>query len=176
MTEPGKWMRTRPLLPAAILLVVPMLLGGCVQRLLTVRSNPPGALLYLNGVEVGRTPLTRDFVWYGTYDVELRKPGYQTLKTTGDVKAPWWQWVPIDFFAELFPLRDHQHLSFELIPQNPLAANPQVLMNRAEQLGSQLESSRFTHHRATTNPTTRAITPRSMRTTTHPATAPASRP
>lgn len=161
-----------------ILLVAPLVVGGCVQRQLTVRSNPPGALLYLNGVEIGRTPLTRDFVWYGTYEVELRKPGYQTLKTTGEVKAPWWQWVPIDFFAELLPLRDHQHLGFALRPQDPRAANPQVLLKHAEQLGSQLQSSRFTQIHASTVPSTRATT-RRTRSSTRSATraaVPARRP
>jgi hypothetical protein len=176
MTEPGIWMRKRGLFGMAILLVAPLLLGGCVQRLLTVRSKPPGALLYLNGVEIGRTPLTRDFVWYGTYAVELRKPGYQTLKTTGDVKAPWWQWVPIDFLTEFFPLRDHQHLGFTLTPQNPLAANPQTMLNHAEQLGSQLESSPFTRSHVTTAPSTRSSTRRSRPATTRAATAPATNP
>ena len=41
-----------------------------------VQSDPPGALVYLNGEEVGRTPLAHDFLWYGNYDVELRsEPG-----------------------------------------------------------------------------------------------------
>ena len=82
-------------------IVLSMLLagtGGCVRRTLTVTTDPPGALIYLNGVEAGRTPLERDFVYYGTYDVAVRKEGYETLKTQGKVIAPWWQWVPFDFF------------------------------------------------------------------------------
>jgi len=42
-----------------------------------------------------------DFTWYGRYDVEIRKDGYDTLKTPQMVKAPWWGWVPFDLFAEL---------------------------------------------------------------------------
>ncbi len=76
-------------------------LSSCVERTLTVRSDPPEARLYLNGTEVGRTPFTHDFVWYGTYDVELRKEGYETLKARGPVIAPWWQWVPFDLLAEI---------------------------------------------------------------------------
>src|SRR5262245_4912187 len=93
---------------ACLLIVSMCLLAGCgVKRTLTVNSNPPGALVYLNGTEIGRTPVTREFTWYGTYGVELRKDGYDTLKTHGDVIAPWWQWVPFDFFAELLPFRPH---------------------------------------------------------------------
>ena len=34
------------------------ILQGCgVQRTLQIESDPPGALVYLNGDEVGRTPM-----------------------------------------------------------------------------------------------------------------------
>ena len=125
---------------------------GCVRRSLTVTSNPPGALVYLNGTEVGRTPLTRDFTWYGTYDVTLRKEGYETLKTEGKVIAPWWQWVPFDLFAELLPLHDRQALSYAMHPYAQATVDPQQMLRRAEGMEGQLESSRFTRA-ATTRPT-----------------------
>src|SRR5690349_15676519 len=91
---------------------------GCVERTLTVQTDPPGSLLYLNGIEVGRTPVRRDFTWYGKYEVVVRKDGYETLKTGAPVNPPWWQWIPIDFVTELLPftLHDQQHLSFSLRP------------------------------------------------------------
>ena len=50
--------------------------GGCgVERTLQIESDPPGALVTLNGNEVGRTPTRKEFVWYGTYDVQLRRRG-----------------------------------------------------------------------------------------------------
>ena len=84
--------------------------GGCgVERTITITSNPPGAMVTLNDQEIGRTPVTHDFFWYGTYDVELRDDGYKTLKTTGKVWAPWWQVPPIDLVAELAPVRSYDH-------------------------------------------------------------------
>ncbi len=77
---------------------------GCVQRKMTIEWNPPGALVYLNDQEIGRTPITTDFIWYGNYQVEVRKDGFETLKTHQQVNAPWWQLVPIDLFAEFFPV------------------------------------------------------------------------
>jgi hypothetical protein len=139
-------------LPMALLLL-PLLLSGCVRRSLTVRSDPPGALVYLNGVEVGRTPMTRDFTWYGTYDVVLRKEGYETLKTEGKVIAPWWQWVPIDFFAELLPLHDQRTLAYTMKPYAAETIDPQQMLSRAEGMEKQLRSSRYTR-RPTTAPTT----------------------
>jgi hypothetical protein len=119
------------------------LLGGCVERTLTVRSDPPESLLFLNGTEVGRTPFEGDFTYYGWYDVELRKEGYETLKIKGDVIAPWWQWVPFDLAAELvpFPLRDRQSLSYTLRPTTPQQVDPQNMLRHAESMQGQLESS-----------------------------------
>jgi hypothetical protein len=124
-----------------ILLLLPPLLGGCVQQRLNITSTPPGALVYLNGAEVGRTPMTRNFTWYGDYDVELRKEGYQTLKTHAQLIAPWWNWVPLDLFANLLPLTDHQHITFTLKPASTQPADPQAMMERAAALQSQLRSS-----------------------------------
>jgi len=123
------------------LALVAILLGGCVERTLTVRSDPPESLLYLNGTEVGRTPFESDFTWYGWYDLELRKEGYETLKTRGEVIAPWWQWVPLDLIAELLPLRDHQTLSYTLRPTTTQQVDPQNMLHHAESLQGQLESS-----------------------------------
>jgi PEGA domain len=107
-----RWLRA-----VAVLAALGALAGagaGCVRRELTVTSDPPGALVFLNDQEVGRTPLTRPFTFYGTYDVRVRKEGYQTLKTKSLVLAPWWQWVPIDLFAEALPLTDRQTKHFVL--------------------------------------------------------------
>jgi hypothetical protein len=132
------------------LLLAPLLLTGCVRRALTVTSDPPGALVHLNGVEVGRTPMTRDFTWYGTYDVVLRKEGYETLKTQGKVIAPWWQWVPIDLFAELLPLHDQRELAYTMKPYSEASVDPQLMLSRAEQMETKLQSSKYTRAPATT--------------------------
>ena len=73
---------TRTTVPPAgvlgLLLLFVAAVTGCnrVERNLQVTSNPPGALVYLNGQEAGRTPMNKSFVWYGTYDVQVRKEGY----------------------------------------------------------------------------------------------------
>src|SRR5262245_38992736 len=61
------------------LILSAVLLAGCVRRTMTIESDPPGALVYMNNQEVGRTPVTREFIWYGFYDVQLRRDGYKTL-------------------------------------------------------------------------------------------------
>jgi hypothetical protein len=145
------------------LALIAFTLGGCVQRTLTVKSDPPEALLFLNGTEVGRTPFVHDFVWYGTYDVQLRHEGYETLKTRGKLIAPWWQWPPFDLVAELMPIRmkDHQSLSYTMQPLKEVQVDPDALLNRAEAMAPMLESSQHTRQptsiplRPATHPTTR---------------------
>jgi PEGA domain len=146
-------MRGSVLLLLTLLTMLLAGVGGCVRRTLAVKSDPPGAQLYLNGVEVGSTPLERDFTWYGTYDVVLRKEGYETLKTTGKVIAPWWQWVPIDLVAEFLPLHDRRHLSYTMQPISQAAVDPKQMLERAAQLQPQLQSSRYTRSPSTA-PTT----------------------
>ena len=132
--------------------------GGCVERTLTVRTNPPGALVYLNDQEFGRTPQTRPFVWYGTYDVQVRLDGYQSVKTTSPVIAPWWQWVPFDLVAELLPARleDHHALQYTLKPLSRQQVDPEAIVERGERLRERLESSRLPKP-SQTQPATRAI-------------------
>src|SRR5688572_14187435 len=119
------------------------LAGGCVgvRRELTVESDPPGALVYLNGDEVGRTPMTREFTYYGTVDLQLRKDGYQTLSARPRVWAPLWQIPPIDLLAEAFPLTDRHKLSYTLKPEAEGDLDKPALIDRAARLASQLRSS-----------------------------------
>ncbi|MEM8738925.1 MAG: PEGA domain-containing protein [Planctomycetota bacterium] len=76
---------------------------GCVQRTLHVTSQPAGALVYLNDQEVGRTPVSVPFTFYGDYDVRLEKDGYQPLATVGQAEMPWWELPGPDLVAELIP-------------------------------------------------------------------------
>ena len=95
-------------------------LGGCVRRTITVQTEPPGALVWLNDEEAGRTPLSVDFTWYGDYDVLVRMEGYETLRTHRRLDPPWYQLPPFDFVAEaLVPVRYHDRrlMEFTLEPK-----------------------------------------------------------
>jgi hypothetical protein len=146
---------------------------GCVQREMTVVTDPPGAVVYLNDREIGRTPFTRTFLWYGNYDVVVRKEGYQTLKTTAEITAPFWQFVPLDVLTDFLPLTDNTTIRFSLSPQQP--ADPQVLLTRGEQMQQALESSGYTVHRSVLDvkPASGPVTGPATRPLTGPATGPA---
>ena len=129
-----------------VLLFIALLSSGCVQRQLTVTSNPTGAVVYLNDRELGRTPFQHKFQWYGTYDVVVRKDGYETLKTYANVIAPFWQWVPLDALTDFLPLTDEHALQFSLQPEQPV--DPSALVLRGQQMQEDLQSSVHTLNRA----------------------------
>ena len=147
-------MTIKRLLPGLLLLVC----VGCgrVDRQMTINTQPTGALVYLNGQEAGRTPCTIEFTWYGRYDVVIRKEGYQTLKTTQSVVAPWWQWIPLDLVADVTPFRkvDRHRYQYSLQPQPDSGVPADVLIDRAQSMRPQLESGEFTRTHSTLPATT----------------------
>jgi hypothetical protein len=108
---------------------------GCVRRRLNVRSNPPGALVYVDNQQIGTTPCSVDFTYYGTREVRLVKPGYETLTVNQPIPMPWYQIPPLDFVSEnLVPtkIRDNRTVTYNLAPQ--LIVPTQQLLDRANQL------------------------------------------
>jgi hypothetical protein len=117
-----------------LLLLLSPPLAGCVERTLTVTSDPPGALVEVNGEEFGRTPVTRDFTYYGEYDLTLRHPNRPAMNATPMLLAPWWQWPPFDLFAELAPWRpkNNKSLHFDLPQATAAATDPDALLTRGQ--------------------------------------------
>lgn len=107
--------------------------AGCVKRTITVTSNPSGAIVWLNDREIGRTPVTTDFTYYGEYDVRAELHGFQPIMTTRWLVAPSWDIPPVDLITEVVAPHAHAdlHWNFEL---EPLEADPSALIKRAETL------------------------------------------
>src|SRR3990172_531747 len=103
------------------LLAIGMLLpAGCVRRRLAIRSNPLGAMVFVDNQQIGTTPCSVDFTYYGTREIRLVKPGFETLTVNQPIPTPWYQVPPIDFFSEnLWPtgIEDHRTVAFNLQPQ-----------------------------------------------------------
>ena len=125
-------MRTRTL----PLFVGLLAICGCIERTVTIRSEPDHALVYLNDDEVGRSPVTVPFTWYGDYDIVIRKEGYETLKTHQRLHTPWYDLPGVDFFTEtLLPLRihDHRELPVYTLAEQKLPDKEDVI-SRAEEM------------------------------------------
>jgi hypothetical protein len=115
-----------------LLLFFSLFSAGCVERKLTIKSNPPQATVYFNDKQMGKTPTDFDFEWYWTHKVELKKEGYQSVNNYEQIKAPVYMWIPLDLFMEIMPfkIRDYRTLTYELKPLNkeekPLAKNIKI--------------------------------------------------
>jgi hypothetical protein len=93
-------------------------LTGCLKRTISVTSQPEGAIVWINDVEVGRTPLETDFTFYGVYDVRLRREGYEPVITSVKAAAPIYDWPGLDLLTEAAPINAESRLKwhFELSP------------------------------------------------------------
>lgn len=123
----------------AACLIVSLSLGGCVERRLTINTEPQGAIVVLNDEEIGVSPVTVSFEWYGDYDVRISKEGFETLKTHRNLKRPWYDYFPFDFFAQIVnPKRivDSYEWTFTLAP--PKQPTREELIQNAEKLKGQL--------------------------------------
>ncbi len=105
-----------------------LLAVGCVERRMTIRSTPSNALVILDGQEIGFTPVSVPFTYYGAREVKLIKDGYETRVIRQRVAAPWYQTPGIDFVAEaLVPvrIRDERDYGGEVYTLEPKQAVPQ---------------------------------------------------
>lgn len=91
--------------------------NGCMHRRLTIRSDPPGAAVMVDGEEVGYTPASIDYTYYGTREITLMKDGYRTFKAPIKLATPWYQIFPLEFITDNFALtkiNDRREVTYTL--------------------------------------------------------------
>jgi hypothetical protein len=123
-----------------LILIALATLAGCVERELTINTRPQGAVVALNDEEIGESPVTVNFSWYGDYCVRISKEGYETLNIHRDLKGPWYDRFPFDFFAQIVnPNRivDSYEWTFELSPRRQISRDE--LIQNARELKKQLQ-------------------------------------
>ena len=128
-------MRTR--IFAIGLVVVVAISAGCAERKMTVTSDPPGAVVFLDGTGKGVTPVTFKFNWYGGRRFLLRRDGYRICEEIRQVKAPLHMKFPLDAIWDLTPLpaTDHKKFHFKLVKET--AVDVDALKVRAERMRRQ---------------------------------------
>jgi len=100
--------------------------SGCVHRRMTVRTNPPGARVFAEGKEVGFTPVSLDFTYYGTREITLVKDGYETKTVYPKLKTPWYQYLPFEFVTDnLSPVKinNRHEFLYSLQPQSIISGD-----------------------------------------------------
>ena|SRR5436190_2500136 len=123
------------LIVAACMIASCMVTTGCVRRRLTVRTNPPGAQVFVDDQEIGTTPCSAAFVYYGTRKITLMKDGYRTETIFQKIPPPWYELPPLDFLVEnVVPLeqRDERIVDVQLVPEELVPQ--QKLLDRAQSL------------------------------------------
>jgi hypothetical protein len=121
--------------PVCLAMAALVVLPGCVRRRLLVRSNPPGAMVYVDNQPIGTTPCATSFIYYGTREIRLVKPGYETLTVNQPIPAPWYEIPPLDYASEnIVPgdIQDYRTLTYNLAPQ--VIVPTDQLVGRAQQL------------------------------------------
>lgn len=101
------------------------LLSGCIERRFVIDSvdpagNPLAAQVFCNGVPLGNAAADYPYVYYGKYDFLLVKDGYETLHVHQAVRAPWWEYPPLDFVVENvlpFHFRDIRRYRYTMQPR-----------------------------------------------------------
>lgn len=104
---------------------------------MTIRSNPEGALLIVDGREIGYTPASVDFTYYATREVKLIKDGYETVTVHQSYKKPWYQWPGIEFVSDNFlpvTVTNRHDITYSMAPR--VVQPPEGIRNRAEEFRS----------------------------------------
>jgi hypothetical protein len=127
--------RTRPIMVALLVAALALSTTGCVRRRMTVRTTPPGAQVFVDDQEIGTTPCSAAFVYYGTRKITIMKDGYRTETIYQKIPPPWYEIPPLDFLVEnVYPLeqRDERMVDVQLVPEELLPQ--QKLIDRAQLL------------------------------------------
>jgi hypothetical protein len=120
---------------------------GCVERKMLIRSDPPGAPVWIDERYAGETPLDRSFNFYGERRIRVGpirdkndKITYREVERVVKVEAPGYETFPIDFFYEVLnpvTMKDvHEFPLFRLpkaseVPQQPSAAQVEDIRREA---------------------------------------------
>lgn len=84
---------------------------------------------------IGITPCSTDYTYYGKRNIQLIRDGYETLNDSRWILPPWYEIPPLDVVTENvipYELRDERIIDYQLMPQKVVPT--QQLLGRAENL------------------------------------------
>jgi hypothetical protein len=107
---------------------------------MTIRTSPPGAQVFVDDQEIGTTPCSASYVYYGTRKITIMKDGFRTETIYQRFNPPWYEWPGLDFVSEnLWPweIRDERVADLalvpeEIVPQQKLVERAQALRDGAQ--------------------------------------------
>lgn len=126
-----------PMRRGAAALLAGAALSGCVERIIAVRTEPPGAAVYVDDEKVGVTPCEVRYSWYGTRSLAIELEGYRGVRELVNLRPPWWQIFPLDFVTDVlipFTITDRVELSYALEPARASPREAEEVKRRAAEL------------------------------------------
>lgn len=113
-------MRTRHAMLLLPMLAALLVVGGCVRSKVRVTSEPSGAIITMNGVNLGTTPVEYPFTWYWYYDFAAEMEGYETASLRRRFHSPIYLMPGLDLIMELIPINIHdtKKVHLELTPKS----------------------------------------------------------
>ncbi len=95
-------------------------------------------MVYVDHQNIGTTPVSANFTYYGTRQFEIIKDGYRTEKFLRRFNPPWYEWPGLDFISEsIWPYekRDERIIDVQLSPEAVVPT--EALIRSGEELRSQ---------------------------------------
>ncbi len=110
-----------------------LLASGCVRRTIRITREPSGALVWLNHREIGRTPVEAEFTHYGTYDLMIKKDGWEPMIGPMPTGFRIHGTPGIDLALEVMPIRTQDLVEWhvDLVPRDQ---DHQALLQRASEM------------------------------------------
>ena len=118
-------------------------IGGCVDRVLQVRSDPPDATVTLDDQVVGKTPIDIPYTWYGKRYLSVELQGYTQVRELIALNPPWWQYFPLDFITDVlipFTFEDRSEFTYHLDKANVSDEELREVKRRAAELREKSEN------------------------------------
>jgi hypothetical protein len=106
-----------------VVLGAAVLAVGCVDRRFLVETNVPGAQIYRDGKPIGPSPTDGQWEYAGFYEFTAVAPGYEPLVKRVNFTPKWYEYPPLDFFAEIlwpFRIEDRRLVQMKLQPLRPV--------------------------------------------------------
>jgi hypothetical protein len=134
------------------LALVPALamLAGCVEREIIITTEPFGAVVFdERNIPLSASPADKSFTYYGKYRFKIVKDGYETLIVDENIKAPWYEWLGVDFVSENvvpWTIRDIRRFHYVLqpsvvVPPEQALEQGKLLRARGQTIGTPLPES-----------------------------------
>ncbi|MDX2176900.1 MAG: PEGA domain-containing protein [Candidatus Sumerlaeia bacterium] len=122
------------------MLVAVCLSSGCIRSRVVVDSEPQGAVVTMNGENLGTTPVERPFTWYWYYDFEASMEGHASVTERRRFRAPFYLLPGPDLFFELLPFNVYDTKRvFLTLPPLPEQPGPAFVDGAAPRAGASVQ-------------------------------------